>query len=322
MTTTRAIGTIVALTAITWTVSHAAIGPATARGVGRARRAGPAASSGGSTATPAAAAAASSAADDARILRAAIPSFITTGEKARATVRVRNTGTTTWTRATHQLKAIGGSGGDAATLLGGRRVNLPAGARVTPGRAITFRFDLTAPSSPGSFRPTFKMTARGGAAFGERVRAAVATSDDELDPSLVTWLHADVSAWPTTSRITRLRIEPGQICIDHTLRGQLPALGAPPIVGNPWVIANVNGRWFAGTYEWLRPGQECKALGSNPPATTVADLIGPHIKRAPLETWRPRKGERVGFLVSTFARDGRRTSDERTNIVMTTWPFD
>ena len=24
---------------------------------------------------------------------------------------------------------------------------------------------------------------------------------------------------------------------------------------NPWVIAQVNGKWYAGTYEWLRPGQ-------------------------------------------------------------------
>jgi hypothetical protein len=130
----------------------------------------------------------------------------------------------------------------------------------------------------------------------------------------VTWLDADVSGWRVTSQITDITIDRDTICIYHTKAGRWPESGGGE--GNPWVFGNVGGRWYAATYEWLRPGQTCKHI-----ERSGEWGIGPHTKSPPLETWAPRKGERVGFMVSTFARDSSRTSNERSNIVIVTWPY-
>jgi hypothetical protein len=126
----------------------------------------------------------------------------------------------------------------------------------------------------------------------------------------VVWLHTDVSGWRATSRITDISIGDPPICIDHTKSGHWPVVGNGE--GNPWVFANVNGRWYAATYEWLKPGQTCKGIS--------AATIGPHTKKEPLETWRPRSGELVGFMVSGLARGSERSTKERSNIVMVRWP--
>lgn len=130
----------------------------------------------------------------------------------------------------------------------------------------------------------------------------------------VVWLHTDVSRWRQTSTITEVHIGDPPICIEHTKAGRWP-VKAPDGVGveaNPWVFANVGGRWYAATYEWLKPGQTCKAIS--------AGTIGAHTKRAPLTSWRPRSGELVGFMVSALARSGQDSVAERSNIVMVRWP--
>ena len=66
----------------------------------------------------------------------------------------------------------------------------------------------------------------------------------------------------------------------------------------------------------MRPGQTCKHIERKGEWG-----IGAHTKREPLESWVPKKGERVGFMVSAFARDSTRTVLERSNIVMVTWPY-
>ena len=145
------------------------------------------------------------------------------------------------------------------------------------------------------------------------------------DPNLpfslseVTWLHTNVSGWPATSRITDISITPTEICIEHTKSGRWPTFrgdGGVIAEGNPWVFANVGGKWYAATYEFLRSGQTCKHIERRGEWG-----LGAHTKREPLESWVPRKGERVGFMVSTPARDSTRTSNERSNIMMVTWPY-
>jgi hypothetical protein len=130
----------------------------------------------------------------------------------------------------------------------------------------------------------------------------------------VEWLHADVSGWSVTSKITEIRIDTDTICIEHTKAGRWPEVGGGE--GNPWVFANIGGKWYAATYEYLRPGQICKHIERRGEWG-----IGAHTKREPLESWVPRKGEKVGFMISTFARDSTRTSNERSNIVMVDWPY-
>lgn len=105
------------------------------------------------------------------------------------------------------------------------------------------------------------------------------------------------------------------MCIDHTKRGSWPTThaGGTTVEGNPWIFAKVNGRWYAATYEWLRPGQKCKGIS--------AGNIGAHIKKSPLSSWRPSSGEQVGLMVSTPARFGPQGSrNERSNVVLVRWP--
>ena len=117
---------------------------------------------------------------------------------------------------------------------------------------------------------------------------------DSIDLNSVTWLHTNVSGWAETSRITNVSVGAPPICIEHTKAGQWPVKDG--LEGNPWVFVNQGGRWYAATYEWLAPGQTCKAIH--------ADNIGSHIGIPPLSSWRPQSGELVGFMVSARARSG------------------
>jgi hypothetical protein len=134
----------------------------------------------------------------------------------------------------------------------------------------------------------------------------------------VEWLHADVSGWRVTSQITDITITSDEICIYHTKSGRWPAYHQDGVAaeGNPWVFGNVGGKWYAATYEYLKVGQTCKHIERRGEWG-----LGAHTKQSPLESWAPRKGELVGFMVSTPARDSTRTSNERSNIVMVNWPY-
>ncbi|MCY4662993.1 MAG: hypothetical protein OXF93_24800 [Acidobacteria bacterium] len=166
-----------------------------------------------------------------------------------------------------------------------------------------------------------------------------AGSMDAIDPSLVTWLHPDsgdptvVSRWPAESRITRVIVRDwtaGGICIEHTKANSWPGapsrIGHPNLAGNPWVFAMRGGRWYAGTYEWLTPGEICKLdvrdCGPNCGHNRPSRELGPHVRVPPLDhTWVPQPGDMVGFMVSTMARHGPEGPlRERSNIVLLRWP--
>jgi hypothetical protein len=131
-------------------------------------------------------------------------------------------------------------------------------------------------------------------------------------PAGTTFLHADVSGWAVTSTVTRAFVDAkkGLVC-EHTKAGKWPPLGEGE--GNAWIVAQVDGRWYAATYEWLHPGQTAKLGGK------IQD-VGPNTKKEPLRSWHPKPGEKVGLFMSTFARDARRTTNERSNIAWVTWP--
>jgi hypothetical protein len=137
---------------------------------------------------------------------------------------------------------------------------------------------------------------------------------DALDLSTVTFLHADIREWARTSHLTKVSFSDAKLCLEHSKKGQWPTHTEPDgdvLEGNPWVFARVGGKWFGATYEWLKVGQTCKGIN--------AANIGPHIKRDPLAGWTPQPGELIGFCVSTFARDSKRSSNERTNVVLARW---
>lgn len=172
----------------------------------------------------------------------------------------------------------------------------------------------------GSATGTERLTAVSGKAKGTAtfaVQAAAPTpapapapSPPPSELSSVTWLDPDISRWPETSRITSASIGNPPICIEHTKAGQWPVKDG--VEGNPWIFVNLDGRWYAATYEWLAPGQTCKNIN--------ADNIGSHIGRAPLSSWRPKSGELVGLMVSARARFNADTVQERSNIVLVRWP--
>lgn len=141
------------------------------------------------------------------------------------------------------------------------------------------------------------------------------SSRDEIDLSQVRWLHADVSGWPVASTLRSVSISGRFINLDYCAAGRWPISryegGDVDVVGNPWVFVNKNGQWYAATWEWLRPGQTSKHASA---------VECGHIKRRELNNWRPRSGERLGFMVSGMARSGVRNIKERTNVVMFTWP--
>ena len=130
----------------------------------------------------------------------------------------------------------------------------------------------------------------------------------------VTWLNShNVSGWAETSHINSVAVrQSGQICIDHTKAGgwcrAFPLGRSGPddtgLEGNPYIIAKIDGQYYAATYEWLRPGQICK-FGHPPNTDSLSEVyghptasIGRYTKRSPFEEWVPVGGEVIGFMVS------------------------
>ncbi len=151
-------------------------------------------------------------------------------------------------------------------------------------------------------------------------------SQDELDLSQVVFLNHNISAWQITSTLTGVSISPGQICMPHTKAGKWPVAiepgGGVSVEGNPWVIANVNGTWYAGIFEWFVPGGTCKGMGTKPPSSTIASVMKTHIKFSPLNSWTPKSGEVVYIFVSALAWPGHTPvlAKERSQVRRVVWP--
>ena len=123
------------------------------------------------------------------------------------------------------------------------------------------------------------------------------------------WLHHDVSKWPVTASI-HVSFSGNRINFPYSKSRVWPAVDG--VNGNPWVIAKIDGTWYAATFEWLSFGQTSK------PTSTVG---GGNIKAAPMDgNWAPRSGQRVGIMVSGLARSKTRNVEERTEMIMVTWP--
>lgn len=137
---------------------------------------------------------------------------------------------------------------------------------------------------------------------------ATVSAGDAIDPGSIRYLHANVSGWPVTSSL-RVSISGSTVSMPYDKANVWPAVGG--LNANPWVIVNLNGQWTAGTFEWFRKGQTSKP-------TRVVE--GGHIKKSPLNNFRPVSGETYGWMVTSLARDSKRTVNQRTNIVMARWP--
>lgn len=120
---------------------------------------------------------------------------------------------------------------------------------------------------------------------------------------------ANISGWAETATMTVSFDGAGNICLNHNKSNVWPTVNGVNV--NSWVVVNLGGTWYAATFEWMRAGSMCK------PMSTVQ---GNHIKVAPLDTWKPKSGEQLGFIVSGLARLGERSVAERSNVYITRWP--
>lgn len=138
---------------------------------------------------------------------------------------------------------------------------------------------------------------------------------DDIDLGSVIWHGPDIRAWAVTSDLPNgVAVSGGYVRFNHTKAGKWPVkkAGSTDVEANPWVVAMVDGRWHAASFEWLRPGQTSK------PTKTVA---GDHCKAAPLSgDWRPKSGDTLYIGVSALARGSVRSVAERTAFRKVVWP--
>jgi hypothetical protein len=148
---------------------------------------------------------------------------------------------------------------------------------------------------------------------------------DDFDEDTIIWLHTDVSDWDVTSTVESAHITYTELCVYHSMAGKWPeVLGIfpeepeAPMEGNIWVIARVDGLWYAATFDYLRPGDECKYDGY----TQDHEGPGPSTFEAePLFSWAPRLGEPIYLFMSTVARhEPLGPLNERSNYVRVLWP--
>lgn len=149
-----------------------------------------------------------------------------------------------------------------------------------------------------------------------------------IDLTQVTYVRGpNISSWAQSAIIQSVEQDGnasinGPMCISWTtpfsIWPSVPFLGDPsvPINANQWYFANINGRWYGGAGEWLRSDRGfCKSgQGTN--------TIGPDGGWAPpMNTWVPKRGELVGYMVSSPAREwpSMKTIDERSDVVLVPW---
>ncbi len=138
------------------------------------------------------------------------------------------------------------------------------------------------------------------------------TTTTSLWPAEITgtvkFLGSDVSSWPVTASLNA-SVSGGRVNLPYSKAKVWPA--SDGMNANPWVFVNLNGQWYAATWEYLRYGQTMKDMRGK--------SWGGHIKVAPLSSWEPRAGERIGLMVSGLARGGLSNVRERSNVCMVTW---
>jgi len=259
--------------------------------------------------------------DDAQIATSHLPTDMACGEVTQVAIAVRNTGSAIWTRdAGYKLGTVDD---DDPFYNRDTRVWLPDGDVVASGEVWTFEFELQAPATAGLYTTDWQMVHENVRWFGETTvhEINVECTGDSAPagpPNLdtVIWLHADVSDWSETGVLSSVYVSGDQFCLDYDKADVWPIYESDgtEVVGNPWIFIWQDETWYAGTWEWLRPGQICKAID------TVA---GATIKVAPFEEdsgWVPTSGQTYWFMVSGLARWSERTVEERTNLVSFVWP--
>lgn len=160
--------------------------------------------------------------------------------------------------------------------------------------------------------------------YSSTAQFKVTPGGDQIDPALITWVEGTtyISNWPVTAMITDWSFDGnGTVCIYHTKQGLWPLVSIdenpPNIEAMIGFVANVNGRWYGSAYDWMGQGRTCKY---EPPRNWGKDQV----RNWPFDaSWPgPQPGEKIGIYMSTPAstRIPARSINERTNILLVTWP--
>ena len=104
------------------------------------------------------------AANNAAFVSQNVPSGMLPGQTYAVSVTLQNTGTTTWTPG--GAYRLGSQNWQDNTTWGTNRINLPSGSSIAPGANATFNFNVTAPTSPGTYNFQWKMVQDGVEWFG------------------------------------------------------------------------------------------------------------------------------------------------------------
>lgn len=127
---------------------------------------------------------------------------------------------------------------------------------------------------------------------------------------------AEVRGWPITSRLGPVSVQGSTWRLPHTRAGGWPAFryGDIDMEANAWIVARVEGTWCAGTFEWIRPGQVVKEAA-------LAELGRDQVRVSPMDArWSgPRPGDECYVFLTTRARDGGRSGNERTQVARVQW---
>lgn len=189
---------------------------------------------------------------DASTVQIAIPSVLFTGENSPATVRVRNTGSASWTANTNINLNLNYQASDGRPItLGPGRVLLFPDEIIEPGDEKSFAFDLRAPEIQQSITISPQMALESVRYFGRRVPVVAtisfpppaliepaddATLDDGSSPTL-RWSAVDGASGYTLTLLAPLRDQPLTFSqIPH------PDFHIPP---ETWA-ATSHGRYFWG----------------------------------------------------------------------------
>lgn len=269
--------------------------------------------------------------DDAEVVSVTFPSELSCGESVTAQLTIRNSGTTTWTKAAgYYLGAVG----DADPLSPSTRVSLSEGEVIAPAATRTFSIPLTGRPAISSDVTDWQMLQDGVHWFGAIAARTVATAcvppgADAIDLSTVQVFNspADVASWPITTQLNRIEMSRNN---NFGLGFTFPALATWPDYTIPgwdgplqytaWAIVNVGGQWFTSGYIQMWNG---RASTGAPLLTDFANNWAYDGRWGPMMGHQPVVGERMGFFVTAGnarGEGGVTSLRERSNVVMVALP--
>lgn len=270
--------------------------------------------------------------DDAVIVSATFPATLYCGGAGMAAIRVRNTGSATWTAATgYKLGAVGDSD---PLYTADIRIQLGGADSVLPGGEHTFDIPLTAPNNPLTYTTDWQMVHEAVRWFGPATTHDVVVSGPppiDLGTTVVKNSPSDVAKWAETAKITTLDMDANGVFIQFDKRdgpGSWPDVpfGQPgdSLQYTLWIVLYINGTWTtSGCIQYWR------GLDRNggPPSGVAMNWYYDANRWAPMTGHQPAVGERVGFFVT--AGNARNVTDhsgsivwERSNVVTVPFPAD